>query len=64
VEALKKAEAMDVRIFAPAHGFVDSPEVLREGELNYRHALEALIAEGQRLKAAGVSAEGQPESTA
>ena len=50
VATLKRAEAMDVRIFAPAHGFVDSPEVLKEGVLAYRNALETLIAEDKRLK--------------
>ena len=52
---------MDVRIFAPAHEFVDSPEVLKEGVLAYRNALETLIAEGKRLKQAGVSAEDAPK---
>ena len=34
VEALKKAEAMDVSYFVPAHGFVDSAAVMREEDRN------------------------------
>lgn len=49
VQALKKAEQMPVDLFVPAHGFVDSPAILREEERNYRQALELLIAEGTRL---------------
>lgn len=57
VAAIQKAEKMDVRIFAPAHGFVDRPDILKEELANFRKALEVLIAEGKRLKAAGVSPE-------
>ena len=53
VEALKKAELMDVAYFVPAHGFVDSALVMREEERNYRLALERIIAEGTRLHDAG-----------
>ena len=49
VEALKKAERMDVAWFVPAHGFVDDAPVLREEERNYRLAIERIIAEGKRL---------------
>ena len=57
VAALKKAEAMDVTYFVPAHGFVDSAAVMREEELDFRHALERVIAEGRRLHDAGTSVE-------
>jgi hypothetical protein len=49
VAALKKAEQMDVSYFVCAHGFIDSPAVMREEELNYRLALERIISEGTRL---------------
>jgi cyclase len=49
VETLKRAEQMDVAMFMPAHGFVDSPAVMKEEERNYRMALEQIIAEGKRL---------------
>ena len=60
VDALKKAEQMDVSYFVPAHGFVDSAAVMREEERNYRLALERIIAEGKRLHDAGTSLENAP----
>jgi cyclase len=60
VNALKKAEQMDVNWFVPAHGFVDSAAIMREEERNYRLALERIIAEGTRLHAAGTSIENAP----
>ncbi len=57
VEALKKAESMDVGYLVPAHGFVDSAAVMRDEERNYRLALERIIAEGTRLHGAGTSIE-------
>jgi glyoxylase-like metal-dependent hydrolase (beta-lactamase superfamily II) len=57
VEALKKAEQMDVSYFVPAHGFVDSAVVMREEARNYRLALERVIAEGTRLHNAGTPIE-------
>jgi cyclase len=55
VAALRKAEAMDVAYFVPAHGFVDSAAVMREEERNFRMALERIIEEGRRLHDAGTS---------
>jgi len=54
VATLKRAEAMDVSIYVPAHGFIDSPQILNEEERNYRLAIERVIAEGKRLHDAGV----------
>jgi glyoxylase-like metal-dependent hydrolase (beta-lactamase superfamily II) len=54
VATLQALEALDADIFVPAHGFVDSPEVLREELRNYRRAIERVISEGRRLHAAGV----------
>lgn len=54
VEVLRRAEAMDARVYVPGHGFVESPQVLREELVEYRRALEQVIAEGRRLHAAGV----------
>jgi glyoxylase-like metal-dependent hydrolase (beta-lactamase superfamily II) len=53
VEVLRKAEAMDVDVYVPGHGFVDPPDVLREELATYRRALEQVIAEGKRLFDAG-----------
>ena len=57
IAALKKAETMDVGYFVPAHGFVDSADVMREEERNYRLALERIVAEGTRLHDGGTSIE-------
>ena len=57
VATLKKAEAMDVTWFVPAHGFVDDAAVLREEERNFRMAIERLIAEGTRLHKTGTPVE-------
>jgi glyoxylase-like metal-dependent hydrolase (beta-lactamase superfamily II) len=54
VSMLKEAEAMNAAVYVPAHGFVDSPPVLKEEMLAYRHALEKVISEGKRLHDAGV----------
>jgi glyoxylase-like metal-dependent hydrolase (beta-lactamase superfamily II) len=54
VAALRKAEAMDVRTFVPAHGLPDVPVILAGAEPAYRAALERMIAEGRRLHAAKV----------
>jgi glyoxylase-like metal-dependent hydrolase (beta-lactamase superfamily II) len=54
IATLRKAEAMAPTWFVPAHGFVDSADVLREEEQNYRLAIERVVAEGKRLHDAGV----------
>jgi hypothetical protein len=46
---LKKAEAMNARITIPGHGFIDSPQVLKEELVNYRMAVEKVVSEGKRL---------------
>jgi len=50
VETLKKAEKLDARVYVPAHGFVDDPEILREEMRDFRFALERIIVEGRRLR--------------
>jgi glyoxylase-like metal-dependent hydrolase (beta-lactamase superfamily II) len=57
IAALRKAEAMDATWYIPAHGFVDSAEVLREEERNYRLAIERVMSEGKRLHEANVPIE-------
>jgi glyoxylase-like metal-dependent hydrolase (beta-lactamase superfamily II) len=57
VSVIEKAQAMDVDVFVPGHGFVDSPEILREELETYRRALVAVIAEAKRLHSAGVPVE-------
>jgi glyoxylase-like metal-dependent hydrolase (beta-lactamase superfamily II) len=62
VETLKRAEQMDVAMFIPAHGFVESAAVLKEEERNYRMALEHILAEGKRLHDAQVPIENATAS--
>jgi len=52
--ALKKAEAMDVRIYIPGHGFTEDAAVSKEELRAYDKALQAVIAEATRLHNAGV----------
>src|SRR5256885_1440860 len=52
--SLKKAEAMDVRIYIPGHGFTEDASVSKEELHAYHKALEAVIAEATRLHNAGV----------
>jgi len=54
VDVIRKAQAMDVDIYVPGHGFVDPPAVLKEELETYRQALERVIAEAGRLHALGV----------
>jgi glyoxylase-like metal-dependent hydrolase (beta-lactamase superfamily II) len=57
IATLRKAEGMGASIYVPAHGFIDSPQVLHEEMLNYRSAIERVIAEGKRLHDSGVPAD-------
>ena len=57
VAMIERAQAMDVEIYVPGHGFVDSPRVLREELDTYRQALLTVIAEARRLHTAGVGVE-------
>jgi glyoxylase-like metal-dependent hydrolase (beta-lactamase superfamily II) len=54
LQTLTKAEQMDVSIYVPAHGFIDSPAILKEEERNFHDALARVIAEGRRLHDAKV----------
>jgi glyoxylase-like metal-dependent hydrolase (beta-lactamase superfamily II) len=57
LETVKKAEALNARMYVPNHGFIDSPEVLNEEFVNFRRALENLVSEGRRLHDARVPLE-------
>jgi glyoxylase-like metal-dependent hydrolase (beta-lactamase superfamily II) len=57
LDTLTRAERMDVSVFVPAHGFVDSPAILNEEERNFHAALARVIAEGRRLHDAKVPIE-------
>jgi cyclase len=53
IDALKRAEAMDVNIYIPGHGFTEEGPVSKEEILAYHKALVAVIAEATRLYKAG-----------
>jgi len=57
VEMLERAQAMDVELYVPGHGFVDSPRVLEEELEAFRQATVAVIAEATRLHGAGYTVE-------
>jgi glyoxylase-like metal-dependent hydrolase (beta-lactamase superfamily II) len=57
LETVKKAQALNARLYVPNHGFIDGPEVLNEEFVNFRRALENLVSEGRRLHDARVALE-------
>ena len=57
VAMIERAQAMDVETYVPGHGFVDSPEVLREELEVFRQAVVQVIEEGRRLHGQGLSLE-------
>jgi cyclase len=62
IATLRKAEAMNAMIYVPGHGFIDSPRVLMEELVSFREALETVVSEGYRLRAAGVPLQRAPRS--
>ena len=57
VGAIEKAQAMDVHVYVPGHGFVESPAILKEELETFRKAIVQVIAEAKRLRAAGLDAD-------
>ena len=57
VAMLRRAQELNGRVNIPGHGFVDSPEMLREELQVAIEALETVIAESTRLHHLGLSAE-------
>ena len=57
VRVVERAQAMPVDVYVPGHGFVETPQVLREELETFRRALVQVIAEGKRLHDAGVEVE-------
>jgi glyoxylase-like metal-dependent hydrolase (beta-lactamase superfamily II) len=55
VAMIERAQALDVDIYVPGHGFVESPQILEDELETYRQALAQVIAEATRLHAAGLS---------
>ena len=58
---LRRAEALDVDLFVPAHGVMAAPPgTSRSALVSYRQAIEQVIAEGRRLRDAGVPVADAP----
>ena len=57
VKMIDRALAMDVDIFVPGHGFVETAKASREELVEYQQALKYVIGEVQRLHKLGLSAE-------
>jgi hypothetical protein len=57
LQALTKAEQMDVNVYIPGHGFTEKGDVSKEELRAYHRALEAVVAEATRLYKAGVPVE-------
>jgi glyoxylase-like metal-dependent hydrolase (beta-lactamase superfamily II) len=54
VATIKKAQAMDVSMYVPGHGFIDEPAAMKKDLEESRKALVAVITEAKRLHAANV----------
>lgn len=57
VRTIEKAQAMDVDVYVPGHGFVDSPAILKVELDVFRQAIVRVIGEARRLREAGQTAE-------
>ena len=57
VAMIERAQAMDAGTYVPGHGFVDSPEILREELEVFRQAVVQVIDEARRLHGEGLSLE-------
>ncbi len=57
IETIARAQAMDVDLYLPGHGFVESPAILEEELETFRKAIVRVVAEVKRLHALGLSPE-------
>ena len=57
ISVIDKALAMDVDLYVPGHGFIETAKVAREELVEYRQAMRYVIAEVTRLHKRGLSAE-------
>ena len=61
VAMLERAEAMDVDVYVPGHGIMESPGILHHELVAYRKAVELVIAQATKQHAAGLSFEEAAE---
>ena len=60
---IERAQAMDVEVYVPGHGFVESPAILEEELETFRQAIRQVVAEVKRLHRLGLSpGEALPQS--
>lgn len=57
VDMIERAQALDVDVYVPGHGFVESPAILAEELETYRQAVVQVIAEATRLHEQGLTVE-------
>jgi glyoxylase-like metal-dependent hydrolase (beta-lactamase superfamily II) len=57
VRVIDRALALDVERFVPGHGFIEEPRISREELVEFRKALQFVIAEVTALKGRGLSVE-------
>lgn len=57
VSVIDKALAMDVQRYVPGHGFIEEPAASREELIEYKKALQFVIAEVKRLHDRGLTAD-------
>ena len=57
IEAINKAEKMDVYYYVAAHGFVDDARTMKAELAEFKKALEKVVSEAKRLYKPGASAE-------
>src|SRR5262249_20448581 len=55
IEAVKKAQKMDVGFYVPAHGFIDDANTMKADLADFQKALETVVAETKRLYKPGAS---------
>jgi glyoxylase-like metal-dependent hydrolase (beta-lactamase superfamily II) len=55
IQTLKKVEQVDARWVIPGHGFIDSPEILKEELASFAKATEYIVAEVTRVHGTGAS---------
>jgi glyoxylase-like metal-dependent hydrolase (beta-lactamase superfamily II) len=55
VRTIDRALAMDIDRYVPGHGFIEEPKAAREELVEFRNAVQAVIAEVTRLHRLGLS---------
>jgi glyoxylase-like metal-dependent hydrolase (beta-lactamase superfamily II) len=55
IQAIKKAESMDVRFYVPGHGYIDDARTMKADLTESRKVLELAVSEARRLYKPGMS---------